>query len=169
MEKKIDEFTQKEDIQKMNNNISKLNLNTILRKEGNSKEKKRTVFKNQIKTKFSIILNKNHNIFQNIGSSIKSERKNSQTNLLGQKKKNSNDQKLLSISRPITHCIHRTKIKNISNCPICLQKVYLRDKNTGFLGHIFHCACINKWIKSGKNECPFCRLKIYCPLHQKSS
>ncbi len=37
---------------KINNNISKLNLNTILKNEGNSKEKKRTVFKNKIKTKF---------------------------------------------------------------------------------------------------------------------
>ena len=49
--------------QKINKNISKLNLNTILKKEGNSKEKKRTVFKNQIKKKFSIILNKNQNMF----------------------------------------------------------------------------------------------------------
>ena len=123
----------------------------------------------EIKLIFVEDKNKNHNIFQNIGSSIKSERKNSQTNLLGQKKKNSNDQKVLSKSKAKTQCINRTNIKNISNCPICLQKVYLRDKNTGFLGHIFHCACINKWIRSGKNECPFCRLKIYCPLHQKSS
>ena len=49
--------------QKINNNISKLNLNTILKKDGNSKEKKRTVFKNTIKKKFSIILNKNQNMF----------------------------------------------------------------------------------------------------------
>ena len=49
--------------QKINNNISKLNLNTILKKDGNSKDKKRTVFKNTIKKKFSIILNKNQNMF----------------------------------------------------------------------------------------------------------
>ena len=109
--------------------------------------------------------NKTHNIIENTVSSIKSERKNSQTNLLGNKRKNSNDQKVLSISKPKTHCFNRT---NISNCPICLQKVYLKDKNTCFRGHIFHCACINKRIKSGKNEFPFCRLKIYSSLHPKN-
>ena len=99
----------------------------------------------EIKLIYAEDKNKNHNIIQNIGSSIKSERKNIQTNLLGKKKKSSNDQKVLSKCKPKTHCINRTNIKNISNCPICLQKVYLRDKNTCFLGHIFHRACINKY------------------------
>ena len=122
----------------------------------------------EIKLIFVEDKNKNHNIMQNTVSSIKSERKNSQTDLLGKKRKNSNDQKVLLISKPKTHCINRKNIDDISNCPICLQKIYLRDKNTCFLGHIFHCDCINKWIKSGKKECPFCRLKIDCPLHPKN-
>ena len=62
--------------QKINNNISKLNLNTILKKEGNSKEKKRTVFKNQIKTKISIILNKNNNIFNKTILTSRNKNKN---------------------------------------------------------------------------------------------
>jgi hypothetical protein len=61
--------------QRMNNNISKLNLNAILKKE-NSKEKKRTVFKNQIKTKFSVILNKNHNYFNKTILTSRNKNKN---------------------------------------------------------------------------------------------
>ena len=45
------------------NNNSKLNLNTILKKDSYSKEKQRTVFKNKIKNKYNIISNKNSNIF----------------------------------------------------------------------------------------------------------
>ena len=58
-------------------NNSKINLNIILKKDGNSKEKKRTVFKNKIKTKYNIIINKNNNLFnktinnQYISSKIK--------------------------------------------------------------------------------------------------
>ena len=59
----------------------------------------------EIKLIFVEDKNKNHNIMQNTVSSIKTERKNSQTDLLGKKRKNSNDQKLLSISKPKTHCI----------------------------------------------------------------
>ena len=60
-----------------NGNNSKINLNIILKKDGNSKEKKRTVFKNKIKTKYNIIINKNNNLFnktinnQYISSKIK--------------------------------------------------------------------------------------------------
>ena len=81
--------------QKINNNISKLNLNTILKKEGNSKEKKRTVFKNQIKTKFSIILNKNHNIFNKtiLTSRNKNKNMNGKELFLDNKKKEKSNKK----------------------------------------------------------------------------
>ena len=49
--------------QKMNN-TSKINLNTILKKDSFSKDKQRTVFKNKIKPKYNIICNKaNNNLF----------------------------------------------------------------------------------------------------------
>ena len=72
---------------KMNNNISKLNLNTILKKEGNSKEKKRTVFKNKIKTKFSIILNKNQNVFNKTIFTSRTKKGKEQLNESKKKKK----------------------------------------------------------------------------------
>lgn len=43
------------------NNTSKLNLNTILKKDNNSKDKHITVYKNKIKAKYSVICNKNNN------------------------------------------------------------------------------------------------------------
>jgi len=114
--------------------------------------------------KLLFIKDKNHNIMQNTFSSIKSEKENSQTNFIGKKRKNSNDQKVLSISNQITHSINRTNIKLASYCQICFKKINLREKNTCFLGKIFHSACINKWKSSGKNKCPFCKQKIDCPL-----
>ena len=105
--------------------------------------------------------NKEHNIMHNTISSIKLERENSQTNFIGKKRENSNDHKELSISKQTTLCFNRTNIKCFSNCPICLQKINLRDKNTCFLGHIFHSACINKRKSSRKNKCPFCSQKIH--------
>ena len=45
------------------NNNSKLNLNTILKKDSYSKEKQRTVFKYKLKNKYNIICNKNSYIF----------------------------------------------------------------------------------------------------------
>ena len=82
--------------QKTNNNISKLNLNTILRKEGNSKEKKRTVFKNKIKTKFSIILNKNQNLFNK--TILTSRTKNGKELFLESKKKKKGIRKMVTES-----------------------------------------------------------------------
>jgi hypothetical protein len=82
--------------QKTNNNISKLNLNTILRKEGNSKEKKRTVFKNKIKTKFSIILNKNQNLFNK--TILTSRTKNGKELFLESKKKKKGIRKIVTES-----------------------------------------------------------------------
>ena len=99
--------------------------------------------------------NKEHNIMHNTISSIKLERENSQTNFIGKKREKSNDHKELSISKQTTLCFNRTNIKCFSNCPIYLQKINLRDKNTCFLEHIFHSACINKRKSSRKNKCPF--------------
>jgi hypothetical protein len=82
--------------QKTNNNISKLNLNTILRKEGNSKEKKRTVFKNKIKTKFSIILNKNQNLFNK--TLLTTRTKNGKELFLESKKKKKGIRKMVTES-----------------------------------------------------------------------
>jgi len=45
------------------NTSSKFNLNTILKKDNNSKEKQKTVFKNKIKPKYNIICNSNNNFF----------------------------------------------------------------------------------------------------------
>ena len=68
--------------------------------------------------KLIFIEHKNHNIMQNTASSIKSERENNRTNFIGKKRKNSNDENVLSISKPITHCINRTNVKSISKSKI---------------------------------------------------
>ena len=45
------------------NNTSKINLNTILKKDSFSKDKQRTVFKNKIKPKYNIISNQYNTLF----------------------------------------------------------------------------------------------------------
>ena len=87
--------------QMTNNNISKLNLNTILRKEGNSKERKRAVFKNKIKTNFSIILNKNQNLFNK--TILTSRTKNGKELFLESKKKKTGIRKMITESLPNIH------------------------------------------------------------------
>ena len=97
--------------------------------------------------------NKNHNIKQNLNFSSKSEGKNKQTNFLGKKRIYSYEQKVLSISKPKTHCINRANINDISKCQICHKIINLRDRLTCYNGHIMHRACIFSWINSEKNEC----------------
>ena len=112
--------------QKLNNNISKLNLNTILKKE-NSKEKKRTVFKNQIKTKFSIILNKNHNLFNKtiLTSRTKNKNMNGKELFLESKKKKKGIRKMVTES---LLNIHTNKNKERKK-NICLNNKIMRTLN----------------------------------------
>ena len=112
--------------QRLNNNISKLNLNTILKKE-NSKEKKRTVFKNQIKTKFSIILNKNHNLFNKtiLTSRTKNKNMNGKELFLESKKKKKGIRKMVTESLLNIHTNkNKEKKKNI-----CLNNKIMRTLN----------------------------------------
>ena len=112
--------------QRLNNNISKLNLNTILKKE-NSKEKKRTVFKNQIKTKFSIILNKNHNLFNKtiLTSRTKNKNINGKELFLESKKKKKGIRKMVTES---LLNIHTNKNKERKK-NICLNNKIMRTLN----------------------------------------
>ena len=112
--------------QRLNNNISKLNLNTILKKE-NSKEKKRTVFKNQIKTKFSIILNKNHNLFNKtiLTSRTKNKNMNGKELFFESKKKKKGIRKMVTES---LLNIHTNKNKERKK-NICLNNKIMRTLN----------------------------------------
>ena len=112
--------------QRLNNNISKLNLNTILKKE-NSKEKKRTVFKNQIKTKFSIILNKNHNLFNKTILTSRTKNKNMKGKelFLESKKKKKGIRKMVTES---LLNIHTNKNKERKK-NICLNNKIMRTLN----------------------------------------
>ena len=112
--------------QRLNNNMSKLNLNTILKKE-NSKEKKRTVFKNQIKTKFSIILNKNHNLFNKtiLTSRTKNKNMNGKELFLESKKKKKGIRKMVTES---LLNIHTNKNKERKK-NICLNNKIMRTLN----------------------------------------
>ena len=118
--------------QKINKNISKLNLNTILKKEGNSKEKKRTVFKNQIKKKFSIILNKNQNMFN---KTIFTQRtKNGKELFLEPKKKKKVIRKMVTESLLNIHKYkenYKQKKRNINTCMNNNNKIMktLNNKN----------------------------------------
>ena len=122
--------------------------------------------KKEIKLIYYEEINKNNNIIQKSTSSINSESNNNQKNFLGKKRKNSKDKKVLSISRPITHCINRTNINHNINdnsiCSICLHNISFEDRHFCHCGHIFHCTCINLWINDGKNDCPNCRQNINC-------
>ena len=117
--------------QKINNNISKLNLNTILKKEGNSKEKKRTVFKNQIKTKFSIILNKNHNIFNKtiLTSRNKNKNMNGKELFLDNKKKKKVIRKMVTESLLNIHKQKENNKDKRKNMNICLNNKMMRTLN----------------------------------------
>ena len=117
--------------QKINNNISKLNLNTILKKEGNSKEKKRTVFKNQIKTKFSIILNKNHNIFNKtiLTSRNKNKNMNGKELFLDNKKKKKIIRKMVTESLLNIHKQKENNKDKRKNMNICLNNKVMRTLN----------------------------------------
>ena len=45
-----------------------------------------------------------------------------------------------------------------SSCSTCLESFNLRsDVSTTPCGHVFHTDCIEKWLQSGKNQCPQCR------------
>ena len=117
--------------QKINNNISKLNLNTIIKKEGNSKEKKRTVFKNQIKTKFSIILNKNHNIFNKtiLTSRNKNKNMNGKELFLDNKKKQKVIRKMVTESLLNIHKQKENNKDKRKNMNICLNNKVMRTLN----------------------------------------
>ena len=117
--------------QKINNNISKLNLNTILKKEGNSKEKKRTVFKNQIKTKFSIILNKNHNIFNKtiLTSRNKNKNMNGKELFLDNKKMKKVIRKMVTESLLNIHKQKENNKDKRKNMNICLNNKVMRTLN----------------------------------------
>ena len=118
--------------QKIKNNISKLNLNLILKKEGNSKEQKRTVFKNKIKTKFNIIINKNHNLFNKtiFSSRTKNKNMNGKELFIESKKKKKGIRKMVTES---LLNIHKYKDNNIKerkkNLNVFLNNKIMRTLN----------------------------------------
>ena len=118
------------------NNTSKLNLNTILKKESFSKEKQKTVFKNKIKTKYNIICNKNNNIFnktmngQCLTSRAKIKNVNGNELFMESKKVNSN-----GIRQMVTESllnIHKFKepIKDKRK-----KNIYINQKIKGFINN----------------------------------
>ena len=81
--------------QKMNTEI-KFNLNKILKKENNSREKQKTVLKNKIKPKYNIICNSNNNFNNCFNKTI-----NGRCHTSRSKIKNINGQELFMESRKI--------------------------------------------------------------------
>lgn len=118
--------------QKIKNNISKLNLDLILKKETNSREKKRTVFKNKIKTKFSVIMNKNHNLFNKtiLTSRAKNKNMNGKELFYESKKKKNGIRKMVTES---LLNIHKHKDNNIKerkkNLNVFLNNKIMRTLN----------------------------------------
>ena len=106
----------------------------------------------------------------NLSKKISENKTNqNQNNFLGKKRKNFNNSKKfkkhqLSISKSITHSINNTN--NNSICSICYENISFETKHYCHCGHHFHCCCINKWIKTGKNNCPICRENIDCSQNQ---
>jgi hypothetical protein len=54
----------------------------------------------------------------------------------------------------------RIKIKEQTNCPICLSN-YENDEMVSYLNtcnHLFHTTCISTWLTEFNHKCPVCRL-----------
>ncbi|KAG1879250.1 hypothetical protein F4604DRAFT_1579415 [Suillus subluteus] len=63
--------------------------------------------------------------------------------------------------RVATNCVDR--------CLICLDD-YVPDDDLRVLSckHAFHQGCVDKWLQTGRNNCPACRTKV-CPFSSKLS
>ena len=109
-----------------NNNTSKINLNTILKKDSFSKDKQqRTVFKNKIKPKYNIICNKNknNNLFNKTinGQCLTSRTKN---------KKNINGKELFMESKNInSNGIRKMVTESLLNIHKYKEQSKDKDKN----------------------------------------
>jgi hypothetical protein len=93
---------------------------------------------------------------------------------------NSNDNNflggLIQLPLPITEILsslNRTKYKGLNGsskqaeleteCKICMCEFNPNDEVTPLLcdeRHLYHTRCIEAWIRTGHNTCPYCRKEI---------
>lgn len=82
-------------------------------------------------------------------------------------------QRLARTPIPISRAIHRASTRrmpiqrdefvptatdvHISDCSICLEKIYERQRRTALpCGHTFHALCVETWLRQN-STCPLCR------------
>ena len=47
-------------------------------------------------------------------------------------------------------------LSSLKICTICLEEIEIENKHYLHCGHVFHCNCINKWLKNSY-ICPNCK------------
>ena len=125
------------------NTASKFNLNTILKKDNNSKEKQKTVFKNKIKPKYNIICNSNNNFFN---KTINGRCHTSRTKI-----KNINGQELFMESKKIkSNGIKKMVTESLLNIHRTKDPSLEKRKNTNINSRVI--KALNNKSKYNKNS-----------------
>jgi hypothetical protein len=58
--------------------------------------------------------------------------------------------------------------KSHEYCAICYCELYIHDARITNCNHIFHMACLRKWLYLS-DQCPMCHQLVYQPSSSKSS
>jgi hypothetical protein len=125
------------------NTTSKFNLNTILKKDNNLKEKQKTVFKNKIKPKYKIICNSNNNFFN---KTINGRCHTSRTKI-----KNINGQELFMESKKIkSNGIKKMVTESLLNIHKTKEPSLEKRKNSNINSRII--KTLNNKSKHNKNN-----------------
>ena len=116
------------------------------------------------KNKINKDKNKDKNSYNNSNKSShkKEKRQKIFEEILTLKIEENNEEDLINLVSAIPAFVVKEKNKNNNNtnCPICLGKFKLGEKESSLpCLHFFHSNCIENWLKRNKS-CPVCKLKI---------
>ena len=116
------------------------------------------------KNKINKDKNKDKNSYNNSNKSShkKEKRQKIFEEILTLKIEENNEEDIINLVSAIPAFIVKEKNKNNNNtnCPICLGKFKLGEKESSLpCLHFFHSNCIENWLKRNKS-CPVCKLKI---------
>ena len=116
------------------------------------------------KNKINKDKNKDKNSYNNSNKSSHKKEKHQKIfeEILTLKIEENNEEDLINLVSAIPAFVVKEKNKNNNNtnCPICLGKFKLGEKESSLpCLHFFHSNCIENWLKRNKS-CPVCKLKI---------